>query len=128
MNDVPDLSTGDHAHTVHARLQDAFAADPVLAMFVPKMVTGLLRAIVHELTVPEPSGKPNTRRVPFGMDADAAAARIVSTIEMSPASVLNRRAREHVSQTITTALFPSRATTPANTSRYLSGTGRTLTA
>lgn len=104
--DVHDLSAGEHAHAVHARLQDAFASDPVLAMLVPKMVNGLLRAVVHDLTVADLSGRQQSRRVPGDMNAEQARTRIVSVIEMSPMSVLNRKARAHVAQVVFGALYP----------------------
>lgn len=100
-----DVAPGEQGYTLHARLNDAFNSDPILAMFVPDMRTSLINALVDRLTA-DPVDDQHSRTVIEGIDRFMVRDEALALINASPLSLLSGAAQDHLARTVARGLFP----------------------
>lgn len=108
-----DVAPGEQGYTLYARLNEAFLNDPITAMFVPQMLTGLTAALVDRFTA-APADDQHSRTVIEGIDRFMVRDEALALINASPLSLLSGAAQDHLARTVARGLFPH-ATAAAGT-------------
>lgn len=101
-----DLTPGEHSSSLHYRLRDTFAGDPILSMYVPAIATGLTNALIDAFCVPESDTE---LVVEADMTRDKARTTIANVIGASVLSILSPEALSYLRDAITNGLYPHAA-------------------
>lgn len=100
-----DVAPGEQAYTLYARIEDAFTADPILAMFVPEMRRSFANALMERFTEPAANDQ-SSRTVIADIDRFMVRDEALALINTSPLSLLSGAAQDHLARTVARGLFP----------------------
>lgn len=100
-----DTAPGEQAYTLYARIEEAFADDPILAMFVPEMRRSFANALMDRFTEPAASD-PSSRTVIADIDRWVVRDEALALINTSPLSLLSGAAQDHLAKAVARGLFP----------------------
>lgn len=100
-----DTAPGEQAYTLYARIEDAFATDPILAMFVPEMRRSFANALMDRFTVAAADDQ-SSRTVAEDISPSLVRDEALALINTSPLSLLSGAAQDHLARTVAAGLFP----------------------